>query len=142
MKEYKNDFEKHFFKLMNSAVLGKAMKNMRRHGDIQLVTNEARRNYLRSERNYHKITFFFGKFISPRNYKTQIFMNKPVCLGLSILEISKIVTYEFWHDYVKPKYGEKAKLCYMDIDNFTVYAKIKYIYIDIAKNDLILQTKN
>ena len=64
MKEYKNDFEKHFFKLMNSAVLGKAMKNMRRHGDIQLVTNEARRNYLRSERNYHKITFFLENLLA------------------------------------------------------------------------------
>ena len=46
--------------------------------------------------------------------KTEIFMNKPVYLGLSILELSKIVMYEFWYDYVKPKYGEKAKLCYMD----------------------------
>ena len=50
-------------------------------------------------------------------------MNKSVCLGLSILELSKILMYEFWYDYVKPKYGEKAKLCYMDTNSFIVYIK-------------------
>ena len=50
-------------------------------------------------------------------------MNRPVYLGLSILDLSKIVMYEFWHDYVKPKYAEKAKLCYTDTDSFIVYIK-------------------
>ena len=58
-------------------------------------------------------------------------MNKPVCLGLSILEI---VLYEFWYDYVKPKYVEKAKLCYMDTSSFIVYIKTEDIYVEIAKD--------
>ena len=58
-------------------------------------------------------------------------MNKPVYLGLSILELSKILMYEFWYDYIKPKYGEKAKLCYMD---FIVYIKTDNIYKDIAED--------
>ena len=66
--------------------------------------------------------------------KTEILMNKPVYLGLSILELSKILMYEFWYDYVKPKYHEKAKLCYMDADNFIVYIKIDYIYKDIVED--------
>ena len=57
--------------------------------------------------------------------RTQILMNKPVYLCLSILKISKIVMCHFWYDYVKPKYGEKAKLCYMDSDSFIVYKKQK-----------------
>ena len=61
-------------------------------------------------------------------------MNKPVYLGLSILEISKIVMYEFWYYYVKLKYGEKAKLCYIDTDSFIVYIKTKDIQVDIAKD--------
>ena len=61
-------------------------------------------------------------------------MNKPVYLGLSVLELSKILTYEFWYDYVKQKYGENAKLSYMDMDSFMVYMKIDYIYKDIAKD--------
>ena len=60
-------------------------------------------------------------------------LNKPVQLELSILELSKILMYKFWYDYVKPKYGEKAKLCYMDIDSLTVYVKADDIYKDIAE---------
>ena len=66
--------------------------------------------------------------------KTQILTNKPVYLGISILELSKILMYEFLYDYVKPKYGEKAKLYYMDTDSFTVYIKADDIYKDIAED--------
>ena len=69
-------------------------------------------------------------------------MNKPVHLGLSILVLSKILMYEFWYDYVKPKYGEKAKLCDMDTDSFIVYINTDDIYKDIQKIlklDLILK---
>ena len=64
--------------------------------------------------------------------KTQIVMNKQVYLGLSILTLSKTVMYEFWYDYVKPKYGEKAKLFYMDKDSFIFHVKTDDIYKDIA----------
>ena len=57
-----------------------------------------------------------------------------VYLGLSILELSKILMYEFWYDYVKPIHGEKAKLCYMDADSFIVYIKTCDIYKDIAED--------
>ena len=60
-------------------------------------------------------------------------MNEPVYLGLSILEISKIVMFEFWYDFVKPKHEEKAKLYYMDTDSLIVYIKTEDIYTDIAK---------
>ena len=72
-------------------------------------------------------------------------MNKPVHLGLSILELSNILMYEFWYDCVKPKYGEKAKLCYVDTDSFIVYIKTEDVYKDIAEDlklDLILQIMN
>ena len=61
-------------------------------------------------------------------------MKKPVHLGLSVLELSKISMYEFWHDYVKPKYGEKVKLCYIGRDSFIVYIKTEDIYKDIAED--------
>ena len=61
-------------------------------------------------------------------------MNHPVQLGLSILELSKTVMYEFWYDNVKPKYGEKAKLCYMYTDSFIEYIKRDNIYIDTTED--------
>ena len=62
-------------------------------------------------------------------------MNKPIYLGMSILDISKTLMYEFWYDYTKPKYQGKAKLCYMDTDSFIILIKTEHFYKDIA-NDI------
>ena len=64
--------------------------------------------------------------------KTKAKMNKPVYLGLSIIEISKTLMYEFWHDYIKPKYQNNVELCYMDTDSFIIYIKAEDFYEDIA----------
>ena len=119
---------------MNNAIFGKSMENVGKHRDIKLVTTERRRNYLVSEPNYHTAKFFTENLLAIEMNKTEILMNKPVHLGLSILELSKILMYEFWHDYVKPKYVEKVKLCYMDTDSFIVYIKTDDIYKDIAED--------
>ena len=113
---------KDFFKLMNNAVFGKTMENVRKCRDIKLVTIEAMRNYLASEPN-HRTTKLSENLLSiEMETKKQILMIKPVYLGLSILEISKIVMCEFWYDYVKPKH-KKAKLCSMDTDSLIAYIK-------------------
>ena len=65
--------------------------------------------------------------------KTQILINKPVYLGLSILDLSKTVAYEFWYDYVKPTYSEKVIFCYMNTSNFLVLLKTDDIYMDVAE---------
>ena len=87
--ETKNEFEKYFFKLMNNAVFGKTMENMRKHRDIKLVTTERRINYLLSGPNYHTTKFFTKNLLAIEIKKTQVVMNNPVYLGLSILDISK-----------------------------------------------------
>ena len=66
--------------------------------------------------------------------KTKAKMNKPIYLGLSILEISKTLMYEIWYDYIKPKYNGNVKLCYMDTDSFTMNIKTNYFYEDIASD--------
>ena len=86
------------------------MENLRKHRDVELAVTEARKNYLVSEPNYHITIFFFFFFFFSENLlaiemrKTQIVVNKLVYLGLSILELSKIIMYEFWYDYMKPKH--------------------------------------
>ena len=119
----KNNFEKDFFKLMHNAVLRKTMENVRKHRNIKLVTTERRKNYLGSEPNYHTIKFFIGNLLAIEMRKTQMLLNKPVYVGLSMLDLSKAVWYEFWYDYVKPKYDENAKLCFMDTGSFIVHIK-------------------
>ena len=82
-------------KKSDNAVSGKTMKNTRKHRDIKLVTTERRRNYLVSEPNYHTTKFFTENLLVTEMKKTQLVMNKPVYLGLSVLELSKILMYEF-----------------------------------------------
>ena len=130
----KNDFEKDFFKLMNNAVFGKTMENIRKHRDIKLVTTDKRRNKLVSEPNYHTMNYISEDLSIIEMNKTKVKMNKPMYLGLSISEISKLLMYEFWYDYMKPKYGENKKLCYMDADNFIMNIKTEDFYKDIAND--------
>ena len=66
--------------------------------------------------------------------KVKVKMKNPIYLGLSILEISKIIMYEFWYDYVKKKYGHMVKLCYMDTDSLIMNIKTKDFYKDIAQD--------
>ena len=131
----KDDFEKGLFKLMNNAVFGKTMENIRKHRDIKLVTTDKKkRSKLVSEPNYHKINYISEDLSIIEMNKTKVKMNKPICLGPSILEISKILMYEFWYDYMKPKYNDNIKLCYMDTDSFVMNIKTEDFYKDIAND--------
>ena len=100
-KEAKNDFEKDLFKLMNNSVFGKTMENIKKHRDIKLVTTNKKRRKLVSEPNYHTISLIFEDLSIIEMKKTKVKMNKPIYLGLSMLEISKTLMYEFWYDYMK-----------------------------------------
>ena len=130
----KNNFEKDLSKLMNNSVFGKTMENIRKHRDIKLVTTDRKRSKLVSEPNYHTINLISEDLLIIEMKKTKVKMNKPIYLGLSILEISKILMYEFWHDYMKPKYNDNVRLCYMDTDSFVMHIKTNDFYKDIARD--------
>ena len=133
-KKATNDFEKDFFKLMNNAVFGKTMENVRKHRDIKLVKTDKKRNKLVSEPNFHTMKLIDNNLAIIEMSKVKVKMNKPIYLGLSVLDISKITMYKFWYDYVKIKYQDKARLCYVDTDSFVVNIKTKDFYKDIAEN--------
>ena len=133
-KKASNDFEKDFFKLMNNAVFGKTMDNVRKHQYIKLVKTDCKRNNLVSEPNYHTMKLISENLSIIEMKKVKVKMKKLIYLGLSILEISKIIMYEFWYDYVKKKYGDMVKLCYMDTDSLIMNIKTKDFYKDIAQD--------
>ena len=130
----KNDFEKDLFKLMNNSVFGKTMENIRKHRDVKLVTTDRKRSKLVSEPNYYTINLISEDLSIIEMKNTKVKMNKPIYLGLSILEISKILMYEFWYDYMKPKCNNDVKLCYMDTDRFVMHIKTNDFYKDIASD--------
>ena len=117
---------------MNNAVFGKTMENIRKHRDIKLVTTNKRRSNLVSELNYHTMNYISEDLSIIEMNKTRVKMNKPIHLELSILDISKILMYEFWYDYTKLKHGNDVKLCYMDTDSFVMNIKTNDFYKDIA----------
>ena len=130
----KNDFEKGLLKLMDNSVFGETVENIRKHRDIKLVTTDRKRSKLVSEPNYHNINLISEDLSIIEMKKTKVKMNKPIYLGLSILEISKILMYEFWYDYMKPKYSDNVRLCYMYTDSFVMHIKRNDFYKDIASD--------
>ena len=130
-----NDFEKDFYKLCNNSVYGKTMENVRKHRDIQLVTTNKKRSILASEPNYHSTKYISEDLLIMEMKKRELYMNKPIYLGQVILDLSKILMYEFWYDYLKPKYGKNIKLCYMDTDSFAMRIKTDDFDKDIS-NDI------
>ena len=101
-KDAKNEFEKDFYKLMNNSVFGKTIENSRNHRDIRLVTTDDRRNKLASEPNYHSTKYISKDLLVMEMRKTEVRMNKPISLGQLILDLSKMLMFEFWYDYLKP----------------------------------------
>ena len=130
-KDAKNEFQKDFFKLMNNSMFGKTMENVRNHRDIKLVTTNAKRRKYASEPNFMTSKCFSEDLMAIEMRKTKLMMNKPVYLGQAILDISKTLMYEFYYDYIKPKYGDKVKLCYMDTDSFILHIQTEDFYMDI-----------
>ena len=133
-KKASNDFEKDFFKLMNNVVFGKTMENVRKHRDIKLVKTDYKRSKLVSEPNYHTMNLISENLSIIQMKKVKVKMNKQIYLGQLILEISKIIMCEFWYDYMKKKYGDMVKLCYMDTDSLIMNIKTKDFYKDIARD--------
>ena len=133
-KEAKNEFEKNFFKLMNNAVFGKMMENVRNHREVKLIVSEVRRKKLASEPNYHSCKVFSEDLMAIEMRKTSVFMDKPIPAGQAILDISKTLMYKLWYDYLKPQYQDKVKLCYMDTDSFIFQIETEDFYEDIAND--------
>ena len=115
---------------MNNFVFGKTMENVRNHRDFKLVTTEKQRRKLVSEPNYHTTKHFSENLLAIEMKKTKVKMNKPVYLGMSILDVSKTLMCEFWYDYIKPKYGDRAKLLHMDTYSFVIHVITEYFYED------------
>ena len=128
----KNEFEKDFFKLMNNSVFGKTMENIRNRVDIQLVNNKMKAKKLAAKPSYMHCTIFDENFIAIHMKKTKLVFNKPIYLGMCILDLSKTLMYDFHYNYIKKKYGPKAKLLFTDTDSLAYEIETEDFYKDIS----------
>jgi len=150
-----SDFEKDFFKLMNSSMFGKTMENIRNRVKIKLVTSESEAKKLTNQPNFKSFTIFSENLVAVHMNVTKLKFDKPVYLGAAILDISKILMHDFHYEYIKPKYGNKAQLLFTDTDSLMYHVQTKDFYKDILpdienkfdtsnypKNHKLLNNKN
>ena len=131
----KNNFEKDFFKLMNNSLFGKSMENIRNRVNVKLVNTEKELKKLVAKPNLKSPPkIFCENLVSVHLKKTSLTMNKPVYLGMCILDLSKTIMYDFHYNYIKPKYEEKAKLLFTDTDSFMYEIETEDFYKDISKD--------
>ena len=130
----KNEFEKDFFKLMNNSVFGKTTENIRKHVNIKLVNNKKQATKLAAKPNFECCKIFDENLIAIHMKKTCIVYDKPVCLGMCILDLSKTLMYDFHYNYIKKKYGKKAKLLFTDTDSLAYEIETEDFYKDISED--------
>ena len=128
----KNNFEKDFFKLMNNSVFGKTMENIRNRVDVKLVNTENKLRKLVAKPNFKSCKIFNENLVSVHMKKTSLTMIKPVYLGMCILDLSKTIMFDFHYNYIKSKYGEKAKLLFSDTDSLMYEIQTEDFYKDIS----------
>ena len=133
-KNAKNDFEKDFFKLMNNSVFGKTMENIRKRVDVRLVTDEKKLLKLTSKPTYVSSKIFNENLVAVHKIKETLTLNRPAYVGMCILDLSKTLMYDFHYNYIKHKYGEKAKLLFTDTDSLTYEIEAKDVYKDFFKD--------
>ena len=126
-----NNFEKDFYKLMNNSLFGKTMENIRNRVDIKLVNDRVKAKKLTAKPNFKHLNIFCEELIAIHMKKTSLTMNKPIYLGMCILDLSKTIMYEFHYNYIKPKYGDNTKLIFTDTDSLMYEIKTEDFYKDI-----------
>ena len=134
-KKSKNNLEKDLFKLMNNAIFGKSMENVLNKSNIKLINNDPKKLLkLIKEPNFEHIHKISDKQVLVQSKPVKTKFNKPIYLGVCILETSKLHMYKFWYDYLKVKYNDNVNLIYTDTDSFILEIFTDDVYEDM-KND-------
>lgn len=129
--ESRNDFEKDFFKLMNNAVFGKTMENMRNRVKIDLVTDAKTALKKIAKPQFEDCKIYSNNLVAIKQLPKVVKLNKPIYVGLSVLDLSKLHMYQFHYDYIVPKYGDKQQLLFTDTDSLCYHIETEDIYKDM-----------
>ena len=126
------DFEKDFYKLMNNSVFGKTMENVRNRVNVKLVSDEKSLGKLAKKANFKSVNIFDENLIAVHREKTTVRLNKPIQIGMSILDLSKTLMYKFHYEYVKPKWGDRVELLFTDTDSLCYKLRTSDFFNDIS----------
>jgi hypothetical protein len=135
-----NEFEKDFFKLMNNAAFGKTMENLRKRPIVQLANNQSKARKLTSKPTFHAFRIFNEDLVAVHMLKQRLYLNRPIYVGFTILDVSKTLIYDFHYNYIKKKYGQCAKLLFTDTDSLCYNISTENIYEDMMRNIHLFDT--
>ena len=143
-KKSKSDFEKNFYKLMNNSVFGKTMENVRKHVEIELARSDETEKIRKMIASplYSRHVIFTNDLVRIDMHKSQLLVDKPVYTGMTILDNSKILMYDFFFNELKKKYGPECELLYTDTDSLLVEIETDDVYKDIEKNKDLYDTSD
>ncbi|XP_029672378.1 uncharacterized protein LOC115241009 [Formica exsecta] len=133
----KNEFEKNLYKLMNNAVFGKIMENVRNHSDVRLVTRWDGRygaEAMIAKPNFHSRSVFAEDLVAVELRKLEVKFNKPIYVGMCILDVSKNCLYEFHYEYMLPLYRDKCRIMYTDTDSLIYRVECEDMYEDMKRD--------
>uniref|UniRef100_UPI00358FF85E uncharacterized protein n=1 Tax=Myxine glutinosa TaxID=7769 RepID=UPI00358FF85E len=140
--ESKTDFEKDFYKLMNNAVFGKTMENVRKRQNIRLSTSWEQASKLINRPSFTRAEVFTENFCAIHLIKESIEMNKPIYIGTTILDLSKSLMYDYFYNNLRKKYQNDVNLLYMDTDSFILKINTNDVYSDMKRDINIYDTSN
>ena len=142
-KNSKNDLEKDLFKLMNNAIFGKSMENVLNRSNVKLIKNNSEKLLkLIKQPNFQNAYQISNRLALVESKPIKTAFNKLIYMGAVILETSKLHMYQFWHDHLKVKYGNKIKLIYSDTDSYVIEIQIDDIYKDMLKDSHLYDFSN
>ena len=133
-KDAKNAFEESFFKMMNNSVYGKIIENVRKRQNVILVDDRKKALKISSKPNFDRATIFDENLVAVHMKKTEVYFNKPIFVGQAILDISKILMFDFHYNYIRKKYDNKAELLMTDTDSLMYHIQRDDVYHDIKKD--------
>lgn len=128
-----NDFEKDFFKLMNNSIFGKTMENLRKRVNVKLVNTPKKLQKLTASPLFDSFRIFNNDLAAVNMKKPSLLLNRPIYVGFCILDLSKVLMYDFHYNFIKNKYGNKATLCFTDTDSLLYDIKTEDVYVDMGK---------
>ena len=141
-RETNSEFLRSFFKLLNNAVFGKSLENIRLHQNFKLINNRKTFKKEVAKPSFNHFTIFSEDLVGVSHMKTHLLLNKPIACGTAILDLSKVVMYSYYNDHLKKTYKDKIKLLATDTDSLIVHVETPDVHSDMQKNNHLYDFSN
>ena len=143
-KQANSDFEKDLYKLMNNAVYGKTMENLRRRVNVKLVRSheEDKLRRLIASPSFARANIFDDDLAAVQMHKSRLVLNRPIYVGMSVLDLSKSLMYDFYYNQMKAQYGDRVELLYTDTDSLLLEIQTEDVYSDMSEHQSLYDTSD